>query len=152
MKNHFFLLLLLIGIMAMAMAMAIATNLPQTPTPHAKTPEEESYLTDISFDKLLHDFGDVVQQDEKLTCTFEFTNTGKNPLVISSAKSSCGCMYAVPPREPIYPGEKGKIEVYFSIKGKSNRQTKTITVNANTKPSNTRLTIKANIVLAQEGG
>lgn len=67
---------------------------------------------------------------------FEFTNTGKAPLVIANATSSCGCTVpSFPKGKPIMPGEKGKIEVKYD----TNRvgpisKTVTITSNAKTKP------------------
>ena len=44
---------------------------------------------------------------------FTFTNTGKAPLVIQSAKGSCGCTVPTYPKEPIVPGEKGEIKVKY---------------------------------------
>ncbi|MGB1123518.1 MAG: DUF1573 domain-containing protein, partial [Flavobacteriales bacterium] len=40
-------------------------------------------------------------------------------------------------------GEKGQIEVKFNSKGKKNQQNKKVTINANTDPAQTFLTIKA---------
>ena len=44
---------------------------------------------------------------------FEFKNTGKAPLVISGASSSCGCTVPSWPKDPIAPGATGKIEVKY---------------------------------------
>ena len=78
-----------------------------------------------------------------MTHMFEFTNSGDEPLIIDNCKGSCGCTVPKCPKEPIQPGEKGQIEVKFNSKGKKNQQTKKVTINANTDPAQTFLTIKA---------
>jgi uncharacterized cupredoxin-like copper-binding protein len=100
--------------------------------------------TYIQFEEMEHDFG-AVKPGDKVKYTFVFKNTGKNPLLITSAKGSCGCIIASYPPDPIRPGKKGVIEVEFDSKGKTGLQTKTVTVNANTYPNPTRLTIKADV-------
>lgn len=99
-------------------------------------------LTTISFSSYEHDFG-TMAQGESATHFFEFTNTGDEPLVIDNCKGSCGCTVPQCPKTPIQPGEKGQIEVKFNSKGKSNQQTKKVTINANTDPGQTFLTITA---------
>jgi|TARA_B110000285_G_C14962408_1_gene532342 hypothetical protein len=47
---------------------------------------------------------------------FEFTNTGKSPLIITRVQASCGCTVPKKPEEPVMPGEKGKIEVSYDTK------------------------------------
>ena len=57
----------------------------------------------ITFNEYDYDFGDLDQntQNEKV---FTFTNTGKEPLIITNAKGSCGCTVPEYPKEPIAPG------------------------------------------------
>ena len=43
------------------------------------------------------------------------------------------------------PGKSGKIEVKFNSKGKKNKQTKKVTVTANTDPGKLFLTINAQV-------
>jgi hypothetical protein len=112
---------------------------PQAPT---VTPEK---ATTITFEKEVHDFGTVKEGDE-VTYVFKFKNSGDKPLLISDAKGSCGCTVPDYPKNPIAPGEKGEIKVKFNSKGKPGAQTKFVTLNANTIPAETRLTIKANVI------
>lgn len=98
--------------------------------------------TTISFKSYEHDFG-TLAQGESVTHLFEFTNSGTEPLIIDNCKGSCGCTVPNCPKEPIQPGETGQIEVKFNSKGKKNQQTKNVTINANTDPVQTMLTIKA---------
>lgn len=67
----------------------------------------------IEFNKLVHDFGDISLNSGKHTYTFTFKNTGKQPLVVQTVISSCGCTTPVWTRNPVKPGDSGKIEVTF---------------------------------------
>jgi len=100
--------------------------------------------TTVSWDKEEHDFGDIMEGD-KVDTKFTFTNTGNEPLIISSAKGSCGCTVPEWPKEPIPPGGTGTIDVEFNSKNKPGRQTKTVTIQANTDPNPIRLKIKAEV-------
>ena len=104
-------------------------------------------LTGISFNEYEHDFG-VMDEGDVVTHYFEFTNTGAEPLILDKCKGSCGCTVPQCPKNPIAPGETGSIEVKFNSKGKKNKQTKKVTVTANTDPVQTILTIKANVTPA----
>ncbi len=105
--------------------------------------------TTIKFEEMEHDFGKIKQGDN-VSHIFVFKNTGTKPLIISSAKSSCGCTVPDYPKDPIAPGQKGEISVMFNSTGKAGTQTKTITINANTDPNPTRLTIKTEVILTDE--
>ncbi len=105
--------------------------------------ELEATFTTMSFDKIKHDFGKVLEDSENRT-TFIVKNTGKKPLVIESVSASCGCTTPTKPEKPIAPGKSDKIEVVFHPKvGQLNEQTKTVTVTANTEPSMSVLTVTA---------
>ena len=95
----------------------------------------------MSFEKSEHDFGTIEQGTPQETL-FKFTNTGTAPLIITDAKSSCGCTVPNPPKDPIAPGESGELKVNFNGSGQ-NQVTKTITVTANTEKGSEILRIKA---------
>lgn len=100
--------------------------------------------TNIKFASDKVDFGKVIPQSENKH-SFEFVNTGNEPLTIENAKGSCGCTVPQWPKEPIMPGEKGTIDVVFRPKDReaSGEDKKTVTVTANTNPKNTILTVSA---------
>ena len=79
--------------------------------------------TTMSFEHNDFDFGSV-KEGEKVKHTYKFKNTGSEPLIISSAKGSCGCTVPKWPSEPIAPGASGVIDVEFDSKGKPGKQTK----------------------------
>ena len=78
-----------------------------------------------------------------LNTDITITNTGDAPLVINQAFASCGCTVPTYTKDPVKPGEKGKIEVTYNGKGKvAGHFSKTITVRSNAKTEIVRLTIE----------
>ena len=85
----------------------------------------------VTFTEKLHDFGEINQGDI-VEHTFIFENTGNAPLIISSAKGSCGCTVPKYAREvAIAPGEKSEMVVRFNSRGKSGMQSKSVTIYSN---------------------
>src|SRR5690606_5653910 len=103
--------------------------------------EAQKKVPVMTFEKSEHDFGTIEQGTPQETI-FKFTNTGDAPLIITDAKSSCGCTVPNPPKDPIAPGETGELLVKFNGSGQ-NQVTKTITVTANTAKGSEILRIKA---------
>lgn len=99
----------------------------------------------LTFENLEYDFGRVIK-GEKLSYSFKFKNTGKSNLIISSARSSCGCTTSTPPQAPIRPGESGEIGVTFDSKNQHGEVNKMVVVSANTYPVQTTLRLKATVV------
>ncbi len=99
-------------------------------------------LPTLTFAKTNHDFG-VINEGEIVEHNFTFTNTGTAPLVIVSAKGSCGCTVSKWPKEPIAPGAQGEMLVTFNSAGKPNLQNKQVTITANTEKGKEVLKIKA---------
>ena len=123
-------------------AAAVATAENAVPTPAADAPAGPT--TSVEFAETKHDYG-VIEQGEKVAHVFKFKNTGNEPLVLSNVKPSCGCTTPKWTKEPIAPGDNGEIHVEFDSKGKSGKQTKTVTVTANTEPAKTVLTITGDV-------
>ncbi len=57
-----------------------------------------------------HDFG-VLKRGPVAMYSFEFTNTGDQPLIIMNVTPSCGCTNVDWPKTPVLPGQKGKIQL-----------------------------------------
>jgi hypothetical protein len=100
----------------------------------------------ITFEKMTHDFGKVMQ-GEKLSYSFKFTNTGKSNLIIEGTSASCGCTTSTPPKAPIRPGETGEIKVSFNSTTKKGPVTNSVVVSANTYPVNTVIKVTANVII-----
>ena len=106
-----------------------------------KLAEQATQFPQIKFEETTHDFGEIKQNVEVQTL-FQFKNTGKVPLVITNASSSCGCTVPEYPKEAIAPGESGAIKVVYNGSGKD-AITKTVTLTTNTDQGSEMLTIKA---------
>lgn len=98
----------------------------------------------MDFDKTEHDFG-TIDEGDKVETVFTFTNNGEADLLITKATGSCGCTVPDYPKEPVKPGEKATMKVSFSSNGKKGMQNKTVTIKANTKAGEEKLTIRANV-------
>jgi hypothetical protein len=100
----------------------------------------EGILSSIAFKVSTYDFGKI-PANKDATATFNFSNTGKSPLVISEVKTSCGCTVPEYPKGIIKPNETGEIKVIYDAKYPG-RFNKTITVFYNGKDSPKTLAIK----------
>ncbi|WP_395054045.1 DUF1573 domain-containing protein [Flavobacterium sp.] len=75
------------------------------------------------------DYGTVSKDNDNGIRTFEFTNTGNEPLILTNVKSTCGCTIPTFSKDPILPGKTGKIEVKYNMN--PGPIVKTITVESN---------------------
>lgn len=89
------------------------------------------------------DYGTIEQGSDPLR-TFNFTNVGDEPLIISKAKGSCGCTVPKYPQEPILPGESAQIEVRYDTNRIGPFQ-KTVTLTTNESNSTHTLKIKGKV-------
>lgn len=92
----------------------------------------------MTFEEPQYYFG-TVEEGEIVKKAFSFTNTGKIPLLIKDARSTCGCTVADWPKQPIIPGEQAIIKAEFDTNSKTGKQVKTISITANTYPSVTKI-------------
>lgn len=98
------------------------------------------FVPDVEIRKL----GEVEFQQPKRV-VFGFTNKGNLPLVITSAKPSCGCMDVTFPTEPVPAGKGGEISLVFdaAILGTFYKEVEVLT-NASETP--VYLTIQGSVV------
>lgn len=112
---------------------------------NANEPIDTTNVAKMVFDEKRHDFG-TVNEGDIVRHKYKFINTGRIPLIISEAKSTCGCTVPDWPKEAIPPGESSEISVRFDTKGKPNQQGKPITIFANTYPNKTVLQLKGMVI------
>ncbi len=99
----------------------------------------------FSFDIVKHDFGDI-NQGKKVETVFKFTNTGKQPLIISNIFTTCGCTAPTWPKEPVPVNGTGEIKIAFNSTGKTGIQNKVITIMSNAAGGPFYLRITANVL------
>ncbi|MFL2601283.1 MAG: DUF1573 domain-containing protein [Flavobacteriaceae bacterium] len=99
----------------------------------------------MTFNKTDHDFG-TINEGDKVTTQFSFTNTGSADLIIVDARGSCGCTVPKYPKNTaIKPGQSETITVSFDSSNKPGMQQKSVTLSANTSSGREMLRIKANV-------
>ena len=99
----------------------------------------------MTFNKTTHDFG-IINEGDKVTTEFSFTNTGSADLIIVDARGSCGCTVPKYPKNTaIKPGQSETITVSFDSSNKPGMQQKSVTLSANTSSGREMLRIKANV-------
>ena len=121
----------------------LSTSLVNNPT-SANANNISNVTPKIQFQKTEHDFGKILQ-GEQVSYTFKFKNIGNAPLIITSIEKTCGCTSPDFSKDPVKPGEEGKITITYDSKGHKGFQNKRVIVKANTNPSETILRIKAQV-------
>ncbi len=112
--------------------------------PKSATESDRKEVAQITFTNIEHDFGRLIQ-GEKVVHIFKFKNSGNADLIVSQVSASCGCTASKFTKDPLKPGEEGKIEVTFDSNGQRGIQNKTITVISNGLPQTTVLRLKAQV-------
>jgi hypothetical protein len=88
----------------------------------------------IKFKENKKDLG-TVTKGEVVSAEYEFTNEGDQPLIITSYEVECSCTSADLPKQPIAPGQSGKITVKFDTKSAYDRQDRKVVIVSNAKNS-----------------
>jgi hypothetical protein len=107
-------------------------------------PAENKNAAEMTFGNEEFNFG-TIKQGESVTHEFNFTNDGKDDLIITNAQGSCGCTVPLYPKEPIKKGATGTIKVTFNSAGKMGMQDKTVTITSNAKNSPRILHLKGTV-------
>lgn len=68
----------------------------------------------IEIDKTVHNFGDIMLDSGPVSCTFTIKNTGDKAAVIYNVVTTCGCTNVEWTKEPIRPGQTGKISATYT--------------------------------------
>ncbi|EAZ79876.1 DUF1573 domain-containing protein [Algoriphagus machipongonensis] len=99
----------------------------------------------ISFKEKSVDFGDITQGD-KVSHTFELTNSGKTPLIISNVAATCGCTVPSWPKDPIAPGKTAEIKVSFNSTGKMGKQNSVVRIYSNASEPIEKVSLISNVL------
>lgn len=111
-----------------------------TPDDTKKTENEE--VKGIIVENPEHDFGTVQENGGTVTTTFTIVNKTEDAIQIVNATASCGCTATTSTKEPVEPGQKGKVTATYNPKGRPGSFDKVITATINTADGTTqRLTM-----------
>lgn len=109
----------------------------------ATAQETNPNAPEITFEKETIDYG-TIEKGANGEREFVFTNTGKEPLIITKATGSCGCTVPTWPRQPIAPGESSTIRVKYDTK-RVGPFTKSVTVTSNASNGTKVVRIKGTV-------
>jgi hypothetical protein len=123
-------------------------NLVQSPLT-ADTKANEVAMPRIEIENDVYDFGKI-DQDKSVSKFFHLHNVGDAPLLIRSAKGSCGCTVPEWPKEAVAAGDYATIKVTFNSGKKSGKQNKTVSLVTNAIPSIKVLTIKGTVLVPKK--
>ncbi len=111
-----------------------------------KDSSENTDATPIAeFQKTTHDFGKIIT-GERVAYAFRFKNAGNSPLVITGIRSGCGCTVGDYPKDPVRPGEEGRVNVVFNSAGRRGFQSESVRVLTNAEESVITLRITAEVL------
>ena len=98
----------------------------------------------IKFTETVHDYGKIELNSDG-ACEFKFTNEGKETLILSNVRSSCGCTVHSWPKAPIKKGEEAVIKVKYNT-ARAGSFSKSITVYSNGSEQPVILRIKGTVI------
>lgn len=128
MKNLVLLGAFVLGFSSLSMAQTAAP----VASISASAPASDALKADFKFEKEVNDFG-TVPEGPAAAYEFKFTNTGKEPLIITNVVASCGCTTPKWSKEPVAPNKTGSILVSFDTNGRPGGFNKAVTVSSNSK-------------------
>ena len=70
----------------------------------------------------------VPRNEKEVVAVFPFRNSGKDPVTITSATTSCNCTTVELAKTTYAPGEAGELKAFFEIGGRVGHQEKSITL------------------------
>ena len=141
----------------LALTMLIATasfaqtsTTPPASTPEATTPVINPNAGEFQWAEETYDFG-TIAQGVPVKHKFEFTNGGKEPIIISNVQKTCGCTVTDWTKEPVLPGQKGFVIAEFNA-AKEGPFTKAITVQSDAKTPSVKLIFKGTVQKSEQAG
>ena len=105
---------------------------------------QDNEKAEFKFNEEKHDFGKIAQ-GTPVTTVFEFTNIGKEPLILTEVRPTCGCTIADYTKTPVKPGDKGVIKITYNAAVASSFN-KTIVVTSNAKTPQKYLNIVGEVI------
>ena len=111
---------------------------------------QDNEKAEFKFKEEKHDFGKI-PQGTPVTTIFEFTNIGKEPLILADVRPTCGCTIADFTKTPVKSGEKGVIKITYSA-AVAGAFDKPIVVTSNAKTPTKYLNIVGEVIAAKPAG
>lgn len=111
------------------------------------TANAQAKPAEFKFETETHDFGKI-KLDQAVSYTFNFTNEGEAPLIITKVEPTCGCTVGEYTQTPVKKGEKGFIKVTVKKSGSPLPFNMAVTVSSNARTTTKVLYLKGETVVA----
>jgi hypothetical protein len=131
-------------------AFAQNSTTPAGSSSTATTPVVNPNAGEFSWSEETYDFG-TIPQGIPVKHKFEFTNTGKEPIIVANVQKTCGCTVTDWTKEPVLPGQKGFVIAEFNA-AKEGPFTKAITVQSDAKTPSVKLYFKGTVQKSEQAG
>lgn len=105
----------------------------------------------VSFIKTSYYLGNIHEEDGPVHTTFQFVNTGKEPVSLSQVKVTCGCTVSEYSKEPVMPGDTGTVIFSYNPKMRPGYFRKIATVLSDGSPSSQVITITGQVLPRPKG-
>ena len=99
----------------------------------------------LDFEFETYDFGEI-QEGADASVDFVFKNSGTEKLILTDVKASCGCTVPSWSKEPVMPGETGKVTAKYNTQGRPGAFNKAITITSNANEETKRVFIKGTVI------
>ena len=103
-------------------------------------------LNVVKFKKLLHDFGSIKEESERVSTVFSFQNISKTPIYITKVETSCGCTTPEYSKDTIMPGDTGYVRAIYETRGRGGDFHKNLFVYFNQKDLFQSLMISGHVI------
>ena len=103
-------------------------------------------LNVVKFKKLLHDFGSVKEESERVSTVFSFQNISQAPIYITKVETSCGCTTPEYSKDTIMPGDTGYVRAIYETRGRGGDFHKNLFVYFNQKDLFQSLMISGHVI------
>lgn len=95
----------------------------------------------LTFEKEIHDFGQIEEEGGYAEYTFNFVNNGDKPVRITNVKASCGCTTPGWSKEEVPAGESGFVQVRYNPRNRPGNFKKSLRISSNAAAANQTLYI-----------
>lgn len=107
---------------------------------------EQTHLPVMNLPVTSHDFGEIIETNGTVSCSFTISNTGNADLLITSVQGTCGCTVPQWTKEPISPSKDGSVSVTYNPKNRPGAFNKKITIFSNAATNPVSVFIKGTVV------
>lgn len=105
----------------------------------------------LELDKLVHDFGEIKEEEGRVEAIFKVKNVGEGPMRLTSVKASCGCTTPEWERDTLFPADSGRIRVTYNPDNRPGNFDKGIVITTDGNPSTQIIRIKGTVIPKPKG-